>query len=344
MREMRYAIEAFASRVTSAGKMAIDFGCGSQPYRPIFETRGATYRGADFAGPGAGSSDIAINANGVIAAADASADLVLSFQVLEHVRDLERYLSEARRILKDDGWLILSTHGTWLYHPHPEDHRRWTREGLLGDLSKNGFETVDCIPILGPLAWTTLLRLTMGYHALLRIPLIGKTMAVALALIMNLQGKLEEMITPDWVRRDNACVYVTLAIRETRMRLPRYLVVGITCAILNNILLIALAHMGLNFVAASVLAFWPVLVAGYALHTFYTFEMPASISSLLRYTLSMATNFPGLATLPLCVLRSCGSSDGDRGPNDNSSDVRLELFGCSMVAKGRHANMIASSD
>lgn len=95
---------------------------------------------------------------------------------------------------------------------------------------------------------------------------------------------------------------IVLAIREMRMRLPRYLVVGATCAILNNILLIALAHMGFNFVAASVLAFWPVLAAGYVLHTFFTFGTSASISSLLRYTLSMATNFPaGL----LCLFVFC---------------------------------------
>lgn len=211
LREMRPAIETLIARVAQAGKIAVDFGCGSQPYRSIFENRGLDYRGADLVTEGAPGPDIAVGMDGIIAAPDKSTDLVLSFQVLEHVRDLETYLSEARRLLKEDGWMILSTHGSWLYHPHPEDHRRWTREGLLGDLAKNGFETVECIPVLGPLAWTTLLRLTLGYHMCLRIPLLGRALASAFALIMNLRGLLEDCITPEWVTRDNACVYVTLS-------------------------------------------------------------------------------------------------------------------------------------
>ena len=204
--KMRPAIEKSASQVASGGKVAIDLGCGSQPYRSIFDARGLLYRGADF-----GSTDILIDKSGRVEAADRSADLVLSFQVLEHVRDVGQYLGEALRILKDDGWLILSTHGTWLYHPHPEDHRRWTRQGLLAEMARSGFETIECVPVLGPLAWTTVLRLICGYQLCLRIPLIGTLLANTLAVMMNARGYIEDLITPDWVRSDNACVYVTLS-------------------------------------------------------------------------------------------------------------------------------------
>jgi SAM-dependent methyltransferase len=206
LREMRSAIEAVAAQVAADGKIAIDLGCGSQPYRSIFASRGLIYRGADI-----GGGDILIDEKGHVDAADGSADLVLSFQVLEHVRDVSRYLGEARRILRDRGWLILSTHGTWLYHPHPEDHRRWTREGLVAEIARHGFETTECIPVLGPLAWTTVLRLICGYQLCLRIPLIGRALASILAVIMNARCYLENLITPEWVRRDNACVYVTLS-------------------------------------------------------------------------------------------------------------------------------------
>ena len=206
LREMRCAIEKIAAQVARGGKVAIDLGCGSQPYRSIFDGCGLQYRGADF-----GNADILIHENGVVDIADRSADLVLSFQVLEHVRDVGRYLGEAQRILRDDGWLILSTHGTWLYHPHPEDHRRWTREGLVAEMASHGFEITECIPILGPLAWTTLVRLVCGYQLCLKIPFIGRALACALALLMNSRGYVENLITPEWVRRDNACVYVTLS-------------------------------------------------------------------------------------------------------------------------------------
>jgi SAM-dependent methyltransferase len=206
LREMRPAIEKVAAQVARAGQVAIDLGCGSRPYRSIFDSREVIYQGADL-----GSADIRIDADGRALVADSSADLVLSFQVLEHVRDIGRYLGEALRILRSDGWLILSTHGTWLYHPHPEDHRRWTRQGLLAELAHHGFETTECIPVLGPLAWTTLVRLTLGYQICLRIPFVGRALAGMLALMMNARGYLESLLTPEWVRRDNACVYVTLS-------------------------------------------------------------------------------------------------------------------------------------
>jgi SAM-dependent methyltransferase len=206
LRKMRPAIERIAAQVGGSGQVAIDLGCGSQPYRAIFAARGLVYRGADFAG-----AEIRIDESGRVEAADESADLVLSFQVLEHVRDVGRYLGEALRILRSNGWLILSTHGTWLYHPHPEDHRRWTRQGLLAEMAAHGFETTECIAVLGPLAWTTLVRLTCGYQLCMRVPLIGRALAGLLALVMNARGCLEELLTPEWVRNDNACVYVTLS-------------------------------------------------------------------------------------------------------------------------------------
>ncbi len=206
LRGMRPVIEKFAAQVAKSGEVAIDFGCGSQPYRSIFDSHGMIYRGADF-----GNGDIVIEESGRVDIADSNANLVLSFQVLEHVRDVSQYLGEARRILRDNGWLILSTHGNWLYHPHPEDHRRWTRQGLLAELAAHGFETAECVPVLGPLAWTTLLRLTGGYHICSRIPYVGRVLAYTLAVIMNLRGYLEDLITPDRVRRDNACVYLTLS-------------------------------------------------------------------------------------------------------------------------------------
>jgi len=206
LRELRAAIARLASRVAQPGQVAIDFGCGSAPYRSLFESRGVHYRGADFAG-----AELAIDADGRLAREDHSADLVLSFQVLEHVADVGRYLAEARRVLRADGLLLLSTHGTWLYHPHPEDHRRWTRQGLLAELARGGFEPLECVPVLGPLAWSTLVRLTCAYQACRRVPYAGAVLAGALAVLMNARGVIENRLTPARVLEDNACVYVTLS-------------------------------------------------------------------------------------------------------------------------------------
>jgi SAM-dependent methyltransferase len=200
------AIAAMAETQIQSGATAIDFGCGSRPYAHLVRARGAVYLGAELDQSG----DLAIGRNGRVEAADGSADVLLSFQVLEHVRDLDAYLGEARRLLKADGRMILSTHGTWLYHPHPEDHRRWTREGLKGDVESRGFELIECVPVVGPLAWTTLIRLTSFAFALRAMPLVGRVFAGALALVMNARAVLEDWVTPDWVTRENACVYLIL--------------------------------------------------------------------------------------------------------------------------------------
>jgi SAM-dependent methyltransferase len=200
-------IELLAAQEVRSGDKALDFGCGSKPYEPLFRAAGVEYHGADFDT----GAELPIDANGVIACPDAYADLVLSFQVLEHVRDLETYFNEARRVLKPGGRMILSTHGTWFYHPHPEDHRRWTRTGLVNELESNGFEVLETIPVVGPLAWTTVIRLTSFCFAMRQLPVIGRPLAAALAFLTNLRIWVEEAVTPAWATNDNACIYVTLS-------------------------------------------------------------------------------------------------------------------------------------
>jgi putative flippase GtrA len=76
------------------------------------------------------------------------------------------------------------------------------------------------------------------------------------------------------------------------MRLPRFLLFGGFCAALNNALVIGLVWAGLHPLVASLLAFFPVLVAGFALHSLLTFQTAMSKAAFLRYALAMATNFP----------------------------------------------------
>jgi SAM-dependent methyltransferase len=200
--------ELALARAGRTGGALVDFGCGSMPYRAVVEATGMSYAGADF-----GSPTLPIDSDGTLPLADGCADAVLSVQVLEHVRDLDRYLGEAARVLRDDGTLILSTHGAWLYHPHPEDHRRWTRTGLVVDLEARGFTVHSVEPLVGPLATTTLIRLAGFAFVLRRLPLVGRPLAGMLAMVMNLRGWIEDRVTPVAIRRDNACIYVVRCTR-----------------------------------------------------------------------------------------------------------------------------------
>ena len=208
MRRQAQAIRALLAQpaLELPGARVLDFSCGTRPYEPWFVAAGARYYGADI-DPG---HEVAMRPDGTLVAADASFDMVASFQVLEHVWDLATYLGEARRVLKPGHWLLLSTHGTWFYHPHPGDYRRWTAEGLRREVEAQGFELLEMRPVVGPLAWTSILRSFGLAYALRRPPLAGGALRAAATLLYNLRAWLEDAITPEQVRSENACVYVTL--------------------------------------------------------------------------------------------------------------------------------------
>ena len=188
------------------GARVLDYGCGSRPYEPWFAAAGARYEGADIEG----SPEVAVRADGTLAAADGGYDGVASFQVLEHVWDVDTYLREAHRVLKRDGWLLLSTHGSWLYHPHPGDYRRWTAEGLRREVESRGFRLEGMRPLVGPLAWSTVFRNLAAAHVLGKVPLAGRLLAGLAAVPLNAWAWLEDRITPAAVTANNACVYLGL--------------------------------------------------------------------------------------------------------------------------------------
>jgi SAM-dependent methyltransferase len=188
-----------------AGDKVVDLGCGDRPYAPLFKD--CDYVGCDIDG----DADVKITPGQPVPLPDGCADGVVSFQVLEHVADLDWYLGECRRLLKPGGWLLLSTHGVWLYHPHPTDFRRWTRDGLVTDLEQRGLRVASVNPVVGPLAWTTQFRL-LGYREVLRrVPGLGAFLLAPVAAFMNLRMVIEDSITPESIRSTNASVYVTLS-------------------------------------------------------------------------------------------------------------------------------------
>jgi SAM-dependent methyltransferase len=205
---MRIAIDAAAASMVQPGFEILDFGAGDAPYRSLFTARGASYQTADFA-----DADVLVGPNGRLQAPDASADGVASFQVLEHVRSVDLYLEEALRVLRPGGSLLLSTHGSWLYHPHPEDLHRWTRTGLVQALETCGFEITRVDGLVGPLAWTLMFQSMYAELAIRRIPLIGKRVAGLFALLFNGLAVLAQRLTPAQQTLDNACVYLVAARR-----------------------------------------------------------------------------------------------------------------------------------
>jgi SAM-dependent methyltransferase len=105
----------------------LDVGCGVKPYYPFFADVASEYVGVDVV------ENPAADLRGVVEALpvdDASFDVVLCTQVLEHCDDPSQAVRELRRVTRPGGRVLASTHGVQVYHPSPTDHYRWTHTGL----------------------------------------------------------------------------------------------------------------------------------------------------------------------------------------------------------------------
>ena len=124
----------------------LDVGCGIKPYLPYFEPYAAEYVGVDLENPAAdleGSVE-------ALPVEDASFDLVLCTQVLEHVTDPDVAVRELHRVAAPGGRVLASTHGVQVYHPSPTDYWRWTHTGLERLFARNGdWAQVTVTPVGG---------------------------------------------------------------------------------------------------------------------------------------------------------------------------------------------------
>jgi len=72
----------------------------------------------------------------------------------------------------------------------------------------------------------------------------------------------------------------------------RYLLVGLTCAVLYNVIIVAGDVLGLHYALSTIGSFAIVVLWGYGLHSIFTFGRDLSLRALLRYALGMAANLP----------------------------------------------------
>jgi SAM-dependent methyltransferase len=129
---------ALKKEVAPMSGTILDFGAGISPYRPL--SPDSVYRTADIVdtfGP-----DYVIDKNGSVPERSGVLDLVLSTQVLAHVRDPQHYLAECFRLVRPGGRLLLSTNSNFADGDCPGDYQRWTAQGLRRDLEGAGFATV----------------------------------------------------------------------------------------------------------------------------------------------------------------------------------------------------------
>ena len=147
----------------------LDVGCGEMPYLALFEPHAKEVVGLD-AVPNPRAS--LVGAIEAIPAPDASFDVVLCAQVLEHVDDPARGVAELHRVLRPGGRVLLSTHGTIVYHPNPVDYWRWTGAGLERLFRESGdWHSVTVSAGSGTASTLAMLNAIYLEHVLRRTPL-----------------------------------------------------------------------------------------------------------------------------------------------------------------------------
>ena len=156
----------------------LDLGCGEGRFTAEIASAGASVVGADVAQAAidrarARSPELEfarVEIDGELPFADGAFDLVWASEVIEHVSDTARWLSEARRVLKPGGVLLVTTpsHGRLrvavgglerFSEPLGDHLHLYTRRSLTETLTALGFGELTVRAVGGP---PLLRRLLLG--------------------------------------------------------------------------------------------------------------------------------------------------------------------------------------
>ena len=136
-----------AIRENEAYGRVLDIGGGVHPSYWRFLKRNRWHRRIAVDLPEA-KPDIAVNLEkDTLPFADGYCDTAFMFNVLEHLNNRERVLTEVRRVLRKGGTLVGVVPFLVKVHPDPHDFVRFTDEGLRNLLGVSGFSEIIITPV-----------------------------------------------------------------------------------------------------------------------------------------------------------------------------------------------------
>jgi len=142
----------------------LDMGCGNKPYQSLYNPLTTSQTGCDIVQSDQNSVDVICPATDLKFDSN-KFDTVLCTQVLEHVFEHDKLMSEAFRVLKPGGHLILTVPFAWELHEEPYDFFRYTKHALKQLFEQTGFEIDYIKPNGGKWAAIYQLRNNMMYSS-----------------------------------------------------------------------------------------------------------------------------------------------------------------------------------
>ncbi|HLF77176.1 MAG TPA: class I SAM-dependent methyltransferase [Dehalococcoidia bacterium] len=133
----------------------LDLGCGTKPYEKIIRPNCQEYIGIEW--PMTLHSIKSVDVLGDVLSLpfkENSFDSIVSFEVMEHVKNPQVFMCEAMRVLRPGGRALIMTPFIWGEHEQPHDYFRYTQFGLRYLAEQAGFEVIAIEP--RSTAWGTL--------------------------------------------------------------------------------------------------------------------------------------------------------------------------------------------
>ncbi|MFT3789796.1 MAG: class I SAM-dependent methyltransferase [Rudaea sp.] len=132
----------------NANGRVLDIGCADEWARQVISAQ-CEYIGLDYplTAQGAyGTRPDVFADGGLLPFRDGTFDTVLLLEVLEHVAEPARVLSEIERVLKSGGVLLLSMPFLYPLHDAPHDYQRYTAPGLKYAVVRAGLDCIEPLP------------------------------------------------------------------------------------------------------------------------------------------------------------------------------------------------------
>lgn len=200
----RYLQKTITKNSGSIVGNTLDFGCGLFPYAKLL-TQATRITGLELRGKDKITTDerIVYYSGDKFPFLDDFFDSVVSFEVFEHLTNPSDALDEIHRVVKKNGYVIITTPFLYPLHEKPYDYRRLTKYELGRLLDAHSFELVKIQH--GPSSYLTIKQLQV-LHYTNKSTRTLKSIRISLLLvpIINILA-----LSLNWIHKNNSDIYLS---------------------------------------------------------------------------------------------------------------------------------------